>query len=105
MLSLPKGNFNPENVMNVEVGYVFKDNYKRKLIEQYNQVTDKLYYIDILEYKQIYKDFIRKLNYLLINTSNMKKENYLQINDLLTSDEVIDRLHGLKKCREYIKIQ
>lgn len=91
--------------MNIEYCYVFKDKYKRKLLADFKSVNDKLSYVDILEYKIIYKEFLRKLIYLLVNCENFKREEFLEIENLLTSDKVIDRLNGLKKCRIYIKIE
>ena len=87
-----------------KVFYRFKENYKNILKEQYNCYDDKLYYVDILEYNNNYKKFIQKLFYILSNYINMKEIDFLQITALLTSKKVIDRLNGLKRCKNIIKI-
>ena len=87
------------------VYYCFKEQYKKRLLEEYHSNSDKIYYVDILEYKKPYKDFINKIIYLLGSTTNFKNDIYLQIVDLLTSDKVIDRLNGLKRCKDFIKIK
>lgn len=87
------------------VYYCFKEQHKRHILENFNDCEDKLYYVDILEYKTSYKNFIKKLFYLLSYSENIKRVEYLEIIDLLTSERVIDRLNGLKRCKNYIKIK
>lgn len=86
------------------VYYRFKEHYKNILKEQYNSYDDKLYYLDILEYNSNYKHFIQKIFYILSNYINIKEVDFLQITGSLTSKKVIDRLNGLKKCKDIIKI-
>ena len=91
--------------LETEYCYIFKDKYRRILLEDFNRVDDKIGYVDILEYNKNYSEFIRKLLYLLVNLENFKHEEFLIIEGLLTSEKVIDRLNGLKRCRIYIKIE
>ena len=87
------------------VYYTFKERFKGKLKEQYNiEVPARLYYIDILEQNYNYREFIKKLNYL-ISENNLNTVDFLQINNLLTSDNLMDRLNGLKKCKDYVIIK
>lgn len=91
--------------LETEYCYIFKDKYRKILLEDFNRVDDKIGYVDILEYNKDYSEFIRKLLYLLVNLENFKHEEFLIIEELLTSEKVIDRLNGLKRCRIYIKIE
>ncbi len=85
------------------VYYVFKDVYQRKLKDNYKSVTDKINYYDILESNILYKNFIKRLNYLMTTLKSFSINEYTEINRLLNSDDIMDRLTGLKKCRLYIK--
>lgn len=87
------------------VYYTFKERYKTKLKEQYNvEVPPRLYYTDIVEFNTNYKNFIKKLVYLISEVS-INTTDFYEINNLLASSELIDRLNGLKKSHDYVIIK
>ena len=95
----------PYDEVSTEYFYVFKDRSKRKLLKNFDSANDKVCYLDVLEYNKHYDKFIRKLCYLLAEDTEYSKTEKLQIQENLTSAQVIDRLDGLKKSKNIIKIE
>lgn len=81
--------------------YEFRENYKNILVKEYKSINDKINYTDINEASDRYSLFIRKLMYLLCEDKSVETSKF---RELFTSNNVLDRLKGLKDSRKYIRL-
>lgn len=81
--------------------YEFRENYKNILVKEYKSINDKINYTDINEASDRYSLFIRKLMYLLCEDKSVETSKF---RELFTSNNVLDRLKGLKDLRKYIRL-
>lgn len=81
--------------------YEFRENYKSVLSGEYKTINDKINFSDINNMNDKYSLFIRKLMYLLIDDKSLEASKF---RELFTSNNVLDRLKGLKDSRKYIRL-
>ena len=81
--------------------YEFRENCKNILVKEYKSINDKINYTDINEASDKYSLFIRKLMYLLCEDKSVETSKF---RELFTSNNVLDRLKGLKDSRKYIRL-
>lgn len=94
------------NISNLEdYFYVFNTRSKLKLKRNYNNIDDKINYESIRIYDDTYEVFVKKLLYLYrLETAYTEREIDF-IKKLLESENLFDRLKGLKNSRCFIKIE
>lgn len=85
--------------------YRFKPKYRLILDKFYNHSEDRVNYTNIRLYDKNYEKFIEKLEYLYNDNSSFTKKEIISIKRLLESDNLMDRLKGLKVSRVFIKIE
>lgn len=81
--------------------YIFKSIAKSKLNREYKQTNDKISYLDIKELTDKYSIFTRKLLSIILTDEEL---DFKEIKNYLNSDNVLDRLRGLKLSKKYIKL-
>lgn len=87
-----------------EYFYVFNTRSKLKLKKNYNNIDDRINYDNIRIYDDSYGVFVKKLLYLYRGSCYSEKE-ISSIKRLLESQNLFDRLKGLKNARGFIKIE
>lgn len=84
--------------------YVYKHRFRKVIEEEYTRSDYKCNYEDIRTYNNRYSSFINVLLWL-IRKYNYDKKLSEEINKFLESNNLMDRLKGLKLSREWIKLE